>query len=70
MTKRYTQKVLKKKGIDYFDKYFPIASITTIWALAGIASIYKLTVHQIEIKTAFLNGESYEKFTSNNLRDL
>lgn len=51
----------QKNGIDYFDTYAPITRITTIRALIAIALIYKLVVHQIDVKTAFLNGDLEEK---------
>ena len=45
----------QKEGIDYFDTYAPVARITSIRVLIALASIYKLVVHQMDVKTAFLN---------------
>ncbi|GJU30794.1 zinc finger, CCHC-type containing protein [Tanacetum coccineum] len=44
-------------GIDYFDTYAPVARISTIRLLIAMASIHSLIIHQMDVKTAFLNGE-------------
>ncbi|KAL0537256.1 hypothetical protein IC582_026232 [Cucumis melo] len=54
----YTQ----KQGIDYFDTYSPITKITTIRALIALAAIHSLIIHQMDVKTAFLNGDLEEEF--------
>ena len=43
------------EGIDYFDTYAPVAGITSIRVLFALASLYDLFVHQMDVKTAFLN---------------
>ena len=53
MTKGYTQ----KEGEDFFDTYSPVARLTTIRVLLSLAASYGLLVHQMDVKTAFLNGE-------------
>jgi hypothetical protein len=53
VVKGFTQ----KKGIYYFETYSPVARITSIRVLFALASIYKLYVHQMDVKTAFLNGD-------------
>ena len=52
---------IQKEGIDYFDTYAPVARISTIRVLIALASIYKLQIHQMDVKTAFLNGELEEE---------
>ncbi|CAM8913859.1 unnamed protein product [Rhodiola kirilowii] len=47
----------KKYGTDYLDTYAPFARIATIRLLVALASIHKLLVHQMDVKTAFLSGE-------------
>jgi len=44
-------------GIDYFDIYAPVARIATIRVLITLAAIQKLVIHQMDVKTAFSNGE-------------
>ncbi|GJX17995.1 zinc finger, CCHC-type containing protein [Tanacetum coccineum] len=47
----------QKSGIDYFDTYAPVARISTIRLLIALASIHNLVIHQMDVETAFLNGE-------------
>ena len=57
VAKGYTQKF----GIDYFDVYAHVARITTIRVLIAFAAIYNLHIHQMDVKTAFLNGDLHEE---------
>ena len=43
----------KKEGIDNFNTYSPVVRLTTIRILVDIASIYKLIIHQMNVKIAF-----------------
>nr|GFA35690.1 zinc finger, CCHC-type [Tanacetum cinerariifolium] len=47
----------QKERIDYFDTYAPVARITTIRFLLALAAIHNLVIHQMDVKTAFLNGD-------------
>nr|GEZ23189.1 zinc finger, CCHC-type [Tanacetum cinerariifolium] len=49
------------QGIDYFDAYAPVARITLIRLIFALASIYNLPMHQMDVKTAFLNGDLVEE---------
>ncbi|KAD3640743.1 hypothetical protein E3N88_29966 [Mikania micrantha] len=51
----------QNEGIDFFDTYAPVARISTIRLLIALASIHKLLIHQMDVKTAFLNGELDEE---------
>jgi len=53
----YTQ----KKGEDFFDTYSYVARLTMIRALLYLAASYGLIIHQMDVKTAFLNGELDEE---------
>jgi hypothetical protein len=57
VAKGYTQ----KEGEDFFDAYSPIARLTTIRVLLSLAASHGLLVHQMDVKTAFLNGELDEE---------
>jgi hypothetical protein len=57
MTKCYTQ----KEGEDFFDTYLPVARLTTICVLLSLAVSHNLLIHQMNVKTTFLNGEFKEK---------
>nr|GEY66891.1 zinc finger, CCHC-type [Tanacetum cinerariifolium] len=51
----------QKEGIDYFDIYAPIARITAIRLLLALAVIHNLVIHQMDVKTSFLNGDLDEE---------
>jgi hypothetical protein len=51
----------QKEGLDYFDTYAHVARIATIRTLIALASIYNFEIHQMDVKTAFLNGELEEE---------
>ncbi|GJT77290.1 zinc finger, CCHC-type containing protein [Tanacetum coccineum] len=51
----------QNEGIDYFDTYAPVARITTIRLLLALAAIHNLVIHQIDVKTTFLNGDLDEE---------
>ncbi|MFS8032553.1 putative RNA-directed DNA polymerase [Helianthus anomalus] len=51
----------QKEGIDFFDTYAPVARISTIRLLLALAAIHNLKIHQMDVKTAFLNGELDEE---------
>ncbi|GJV62348.1 zinc finger, CCHC-type containing protein, partial [Tanacetum coccineum] len=53
----------QKSGIDYFDTYAPVARIRTIRLLIAMASIQNLII-QMDVKTAFLNGELDEEISN------
>lgn len=55
----------QKSGIDYLDTYAPVARISTIRLLFALASIHNLIIHQMDVKTAFLNGDLDEEVYMN-----
>ena len=57
VAKGYTQ----KEGEGVFDTYSPVARLSTIRALLSLAASYGLIVHQMDVKTAFLDGELEEE---------
>jgi len=48
---------IQKEGEDYFDTYSPVARMTTIRVLLSLTASYGLLVHQMNVKTTFLNEE-------------
>lgn len=52
---------LQKKDIDYFDTYAPVMRIASIKVLIAIAAIHNLHIHQMDIKTIFLNRDLDEE---------
>jgi hypothetical protein len=57
VAKGYTQ----KEGKDFFDTYSLVARLTTIRVLLSLAASHGLLIHQMDVKTAFLNGELEEE---------
>ena len=57
VAKGYTQ----KEGGDFFDTYSSVVRLTTIRVLLSLVASYDLIVHQMDVKTAFLNRELEEE---------
>ena len=51
----------QKEGIDFFDIYAPVCKISTIRVLIAWAAIKGLVIHQMDVKTTFLNGDMTEE---------
>ncbi|GJZ29427.1 retrovirus-related pol polyprotein from transposon TNT 1-94 [Tanacetum coccineum] len=51
----------QREGLDYFDTYAPVARISSIRTLIAISAIKGLFIHQMDVKTAFLNGYLHEE---------
>ena len=45
-----------KKGIDYEETFAPIAIYTSIRSILYLATVMNWKIHQMDFKTAFLNG--------------
>jgi hypothetical protein len=51
----------KRKTKIFFDTYSPVARLTIIHVLLSLAASHSLLVHQMDVKTTFLNGELKEE---------
>ena len=51
----------QKEGLDYFDTYSPVTRIISIRMLIALAAVHDLKIHQMDVKTAFLDGELEEE---------
>jgi len=51
----------QRENIDFFDTFSPVTRITSIRVLIALAAIHNLEVHQMDVKTGFLNGELEEE---------
>jgi len=60
-TKRYKARLVVKgymqeEGIDYQETFAPVIKIQTLRILLGIGNQRGMIIHQMDVKTAFLNG--------------
>ena len=46
----------QKEGIDYEETFAPVARYNSIRSVLAMAAVMKWKVHQMDVKTAFLNG--------------
>ena len=46
----------QKEGIDYEETFSLVARYTSIRTIMALASMMKWDLHQMDVKTAFLNG--------------
>nr|KAJ0195830.1 hypothetical protein LSAT_V11C700359790 [Lactuca sativa] len=51
----------KNEGIDFFDTSVIVARIATILLLLALEAIHNLVIHQMDVKTSFLNGDLDEE---------
>ena len=51
----------QKKENDFFDTYSHVTKIATIQTLIALAAIHDLVVHQMDVKTTFLNDDLEEE---------
>ena len=59
---RLVAKVLKQlEDLEFFDTFSPVTRITSIRLIVAMAAIFDLQIHQMDVKTAFLNGDLNEE---------
>ena len=46
----------QKEGIDYEETFAPLAIYTSIIPVLSLAAVMKWKLHQMDVKTVFLNG--------------
>jgi hypothetical protein len=56
MAKDFTQ----REGIDYNERFSPVSSKDSFRIIMALVVHYDLKLHQIDVKTSFLNGDLYE----------
>ena len=58
VAKGYTQ----KEGIDYKETFSPVSSKDSFRTIMALVAHFDLELHQMDVKTAFLNGDIDETF--------
>ena len=51
----------QKEGIDYDETFAPVSRYTTIRTIISLAAVFEWKLHQMDVKTAFLNGKIEEE---------
>ena len=51
----------RKEGVDYDEMFAPVARYTSLRTIIALASAMGWRLHQMDVKTTFLNGEIEEE---------
>ena len=51
-----------RENIDFFNTFFPVTKITSIRVFLSIDALNNLLIHQMDVKTTFINGDLEEEF--------
>ena len=46
----------QKEGLDYEENFAPVSRYTSIISILALATVMKWKIHQMDVKTSFLNG--------------
>jgi hypothetical protein len=50
----------QREGIDYNETFSPVSSKDSFRIITALVAHYNLELHQMDVKTIFLNGDLYE----------
>ena len=51
----------QREGIDYTETFSPVSRKDSLWVIMALVAHFDLELHQIDVKTTFLNGELEEE---------
>ena len=51
----------QKPGVDFHETFAPVARLNSIRALTAVAAKHQMSMHQIDVTTAYLNGDLDEE---------
>lgn len=57
MAKGFTQ----KEGLDYNETFSLVSTKDSFWVIMALTAYFNLELHQMDVKTAFLNGSLDEE---------
>jgi hypothetical protein len=49
------------QGRDYDETFAPVANMTTVRTMIAVAATHSWTIHQMDVKNAFLHGDLHEE---------
>ncbi|GAX85813.1 hypothetical protein CEUSTIGMA_g13228.t1 [Chlamydomonas eustigma] len=52
---------VKRPGVDFDDAWAPVSRLESVRSFLAVAAAEKWIVHQVDVKTAFLNAELSEE---------
>jgi len=55
----------QKFGFDYSETYAPVAKLVTLRVLLAVANEMNMYIHQMDVKSVFLNGELTDEIYNN-----
>ena len=64
------QEFSQKFGFDYSETFCIVVHFESVRTIIVLAILNSLKMHQLDVSTAFLNGELNETILQNNLNDL
>ena len=53
------------EGLDYDETFAPVIKLTSLCTILALAAEYDLELHQMDVKSAYLNGDLKEKIFMN-----
>jgi hypothetical protein len=57
VSSKWIYKITQKEGIDYEETFSHVARYTSIRTIISLASVLGWKLHQMDVKTTFLNGK-------------
>ena len=65
---RLVAEVYTQSGVEFYEGFSPVTRFDTIETVLASSSLLDLSVHQLDVKTAFLNSLFYMKSICNSTR--